>query len=672
MARLLVLILLINLIDSANAQLLIINEVSQGVSGNKEYVEFLVADTAAFYDCGLTAPPCVDIRGWIFDDNSGYHGTSGIASGAIRFSNDALWSCMELGTIILIYNDADPNPMILADDLSASDGNCAIVAPISNTSLFETNPTTPGGVACSYPATGWIPGGNWSNTLLANSGDCARIVDLAGCEVFSVCWASNNLNTQIYFSGGATSGSSATNTVYYFNGGDPTDQANWSIGCADVPACGTEDQTPGLANNAANAAYIAQYNNGCVPLGPIVAGATSFDACDCNGSATANGSGSIPGYTYVWTDSLFVPIGQNTATATGLCSGDYNVIVTSSIGCADTVLVTITNTPAPSAGSGSSLTLCTTDSSLNLQDSLLGSHDLDGIWIGPSVLSGDSLGTFDPSTQSAGIYEYIVGSGGLCPDTAIITVSLDSPPTYQAILDSVCIGENAVFLVSGASSILWSNGHTEDSLFIPVFTDTSFSVVATVPGCGSFSFSDTAHAYLTDPISLFTEPTGTINICEGDSIQIIGWASDPTTSIAWNTGETIDTIVESSSGQFYLVADGYCFPIVYSDTLTLAVDPCIEEPTDIVIPNVFTPNQDGINDTFHFTSHSNIAEATGTIWNRWGQVLYKWDGLDDSWNGRTSSGDIVQDGVYYYVFEFIDASGKSFTRNGFFKMARLQ
>ena len=120
--RSLVLLLFMFLHFSGQSQTLIMNEVSQGVSGNMEYVEFVVADTAAIYDCGLTIPPSIDIRGWIFDDNSGYHGTGGVAAGAIRFSFNSLWAAVPMGTIILIYNDATPDPSIPSSDLSLSDG----------------------------------------------------------------------------------------------------------------------------------------------------------------------------------------------------------------------------------------------------------------------------------------------------------------------------------------------------------------------------------------------------------------------------------------------------------------------------------------------------------------------------------------------------------------------
>ena len=318
------------------------NEVSNGPSGNQEYVEFIVIDTVITYNCNAAAPPCIDIRGWIFDDNSGYHGAGGIAPGAVRFSFNSLWSCVPLGTIIVIYNDTDPNPSMPANDLSLTDGNCSIIAPINNTSLFERNSTTPGAAACSYPPTGWIAGGSWSTTLFANTGDCARIVNLAGCEVFSVCWATDNLNNLIYFG----SGGSGAQNVWYFNNGNPTSQANWTEG-STTPGGGA--QTPGLPNNAANAAYIAQFNNACAPITPLIVTAISTNAgCTCDGTATATATGSIPGYTYEWFNATFVPIGQTGATASGLCGGTYNVIATSSIGCTDTASVIITSSGAAS------------------------------------------------------------------------------------------------------------------------------------------------------------------------------------------------------------------------------------------------------------------------------------------------------------------------------------
>ena len=63
-------------------QTLIINEFSNGPSGSQEYVELVVVDTSSG---NSNCSNCIDLRGWIIDDNNGFHGSSGIASAVIDF-----------------------------------------------------------------------------------------------------------------------------------------------------------------------------------------------------------------------------------------------------------------------------------------------------------------------------------------------------------------------------------------------------------------------------------------------------------------------------------------------------------------------------------------------------------------------------------------------------------
>ena len=119
------------LITFVHSQQLIINEVSQG-SGNGEYVELLVVGTLSCQ----TPAQCMDLRGFIIDDNNGYFASgngTGIASGALRFANNPIWSCILPGTLIVVYNDADRNTAIPPDDISTNDGNCRLIIPASST-----------------------------------------------------------------------------------------------------------------------------------------------------------------------------------------------------------------------------------------------------------------------------------------------------------------------------------------------------------------------------------------------------------------------------------------------------------------------------------------------------------------------------------------------------------
>lgn len=650
---------------SATSQTLIINEVSQGEFGNQEYVELVVVDNTVTYDCNSTQPPCIDIRGWIFDDNSGYHGSNGIAVGAVRFSYDNLWSCLPLGTIILLYNDADPNPLLPADDVSLNDGNCTVVAPISNTALFETNTTTPGAVACSYPTSGWTAGGDWNSTVFANSGDCARIVDLSGCEVFSVCWTSNNQNNQIYFSGGSTSANSASNTVYYFNGNDPAVQSNWSIGCSDISACGVENQTPGQPNNTANMAYIGQFNNNCLPITPIQTSAvTDFDAsCICDGQATVSASGSIPGYTYEWCDSIFNPIGQTTPTATNLCPGTYNVITTSSIGCADTSQVSITGTNDISI-SVNSTSICAGETI-----TLTGSPSASGgdfLWSPNGETTADI--TISPSATTTFTVSYSLGA---CSDTSQAIVVVHPLPSVIAGTDiTLCEGEQATLVASGGSNYTWNNGVSNGTSFTPPLGTTLYSVTGTDPnGCSATdSLSITVNTSPTAAVS-YTPTSGNAPLTVDFTNLSIGG-----NSYFWDfgNGETLNTSTPDNTSGVYeagtytvllTASDGNC-----TSTWSGLIEVAFDENPVIEVPNVFTPNNDQINDVFAIHS-KNLESLEGVILNRWGNEVFAFNTLNFEWDG-TTNGNASSEGTYFIRYNAIGLDQKEYNGHTFFQLVR--
>jgi gliding motility-associated-like protein len=68
------------------------------------------------------------------------------------------------------------------------------------------------------------------------------------------------------------------------------------------------------------------------------------------------------------------------------------------------------------------------------------------------------------------------------------------------------------------------------------------------------------------------------------------------------------------------------------------------------LPNVLTPNGDGVNDEFLFEGDG-ITELRLFIYNRWGTEVYTQKGYGLNWNGRTNNGTRLTDGVYFYVIE---------------------
>ena len=97
--------------------------------------------------------------------------------------------------------------------------------------------------------------------------------------------------------------------------------------------------------------------------------------------------------------------------------------------------------------------------------------------------------------------------------------------------------------------------------------------------------------------------------------------------------------------------------------LILALSSFTGYSQDIVtIPNIFTPNGDGDNDLFKIRDTEAFDEITCTIYNRYGETVYRFYGLNGSWDGYTHSGVKVSAGVYFVLLEASASDGEKKTQ----------
>ncbi len=107
-------------------------------------------------------------------------------------------------------------------------------------------------------------------------------------------------------------------------------------------------------------------------------------------------------------------------------AGDYTYTVLGNGVCPDVfATISVAIDVAPNAGIDGTIAFCTLDASANLYD-LLGGADTGGTW--SPALSGGDLGTFDPSTNTTGIYTYTVSNGVCDDDIAEIDVTVYQAP----------------------------------------------------------------------------------------------------------------------------------------------------------------------------------------------------------------------------------------------------
>ena len=84
--------------------------------------------------------------------------------------------------------------------------------------------------------------------------------------------------------------------------------------------------------------------------------------------------------------------------------------------------------------------------------------------------------------------------------------------------------------------------------------------------------------------------------------------------------------------------------------------------TPVFIPNVFTPNEDGMNDNWYVLGEC-VEEFECLIYNRWGNLLYTMMDIADKWDG-THNGKKVPQGVYVYTLTLKKSNGLKDTRRG--------
>ena len=82
----------------------------------------------------------------------------------------------------------------------------------------------------------------------------------------------------------------------------------------------------------------------------------------------------------------------------------------------------------------------------------------------------------------------------------------------------------------------------------------------------------------------------------------------------------------------------------------------------VTIPNIFTPNGDGDNDLFKIRGTEAFDELTCTIFNRHGETVYRFYGLNGSWDGYTHAGIKVSAGFYFVFLEVQNEDGTTATQ----------
>jgi gliding motility-associated-like protein len=130
----------------------------------------------------------------------------------------------------------------------------------------------------------------------------------------------------------------------------------------------------------------------------------------------------------------------------------------------------------------------------------------------------------------------------------------------------------------------------------------------------------------------------------------------------WDFGNGSTSILKDPSATFNAIREYTVCLIVDDgvkgcrDTMCSVIE-ALTNPDLLIVPNVFTPNGDGINDILMITAKG-LETVNAQIYNRWGEKLYEWNTLYGGWDGFTASGLLAPEGTYYIILVATGADKK--------------
>ena len=458
-------------------------------------------------------------------------------------------------------------------------------------------------------------------------------------------WTTSGATTAV-----ATPASMAVNGTYYI-------QSMTAGGCSDIqPVTITINTLPVLT--------ITNPANVCSPL--------TVDITDPSVTAGSTGGGTL---TY-WTDATATTLLTTpTAVAAG---GTYYIQTITASGCKDINPVLVTIDPLPVLIVTDPASVCA-PGTVNITDPSVtaGSTGSGSLTYWTDATATTALAN-PTAVSTSGTYYIQSTTAAGCIDINPVVVTINPLPTPLFVADNlsgcspVCVNFTDGSIVASGTLTNWNwdfGGEGTSTTQNPSFCFTTpgqYNVtlsVTTNNGCNSIS-SPLVITVFQDPIAEFNptpnpasvlDATVTLNNQSSLDVTYWHWTFGDGDSLSPNTPSPLHTYPNDMAGNYTATlivhnADG-CYATVSHDIIIAA-------EFTFFIPNAFTPNGDGINDTF-YGQGIGIEKYEIFIFDRWGNNVFYGDDVSKAWDGKANHGsEIAQEDVYVWKVKLLDVLGK--------------
>lgn len=425
---------------------------------------------------------------------------------------------------------------------------------------------------------------------------------------------------------------------------------------------------------AGNYSVTVSDQNGCTALFsaqitqpaafPSVSGITKPVSCNGlqNGAVyTIIRGGSAP-FSYLWNT------GETTDSISSIGAGTYTVTVTDANGCSNSYTTQITEPAAAINITGSS-------TSANCISNQLGSITITpaGGTAPYNYLWNNGANTSGISNQIPGTYTVTVSDANGCESTQNFNIADVSSLTINAAGDpEICMGQTITIRadsIPNATYQWYYNG-----ALLQGATNTTFNT----PVAGAYTLTATTvcGTYTSNPVEIIVHTLNNVSInnnvivCKGESTPLqagggVEYSWSPTQGLN-NPNIANPTATPTQTTEYTVtIKDGFGCTATASVLVSVICD-------TLDIPNGFSPNDDGTNDTFVIDGIDGYPGNVLFIYNRWGNLVYKQKEYANNWDGRSNVngvmfGEQLPNGTYYYILD-LNVDQKPF--NGFVVIRR--
>lgn len=271
-------------------------------------------------------------------------------------------------------------------------------------------------------------------------------------------------------------------------------------------------------------------------------------------------------------------------------------------------------------------------------------------------------GTAYQGHSATGIYNDTFATAAGCDSVRILNLTV-TPPPVTSLSQSICAGSSFLgYTATGNYNDTFSTAAGCDSVRVlhltvkPVARTTVVQTIcvgqtflgysATGTYRDTFPSANGCDSIRTLNLTVITDPAPQLgpdrSFCTGDSIILEPGVFN---SYLWQDGNTSNVYVVKHTGLYTVALTGNCG--VQNDDVFITELPCV-----ISFPSAFSPNGDGLNESFGIMNAPPLQSYQLLVYNRWGQKIFESGKATLRWNG-TFNGKLQPNGVYTWYCVYV-------------------